>query len=254
MFSYIDYKAVEALLHGQGCANNLKTLLENREISSVSIQPLVNTILDSFSLALSSMNSPNPPPYHESSFQYMASHVSRRSSKKKVYGAEGLENYRDDSPTPRPDDGFSWRKYGQKTIKTSPHQRSYYRCTYAKDHNCNASKRVQKIKDNPPVYRSTYVGKHVCKAPAFAVNDDAYGSEMIQFDQVVSEPVMPQLATIDHQAIAMEDQGTDHMVHIINQDCDINDSLVDDEPFWASYFPPLPTGDLIFWDNIVTFD
>lgn len=33
--------------------------------------------------------------------------------RRKIYEAEGLENYRDDSPTPRLDDGFSWRKYRQ---------------------------------------------------------------------------------------------------------------------------------------------
>lgn len=51
---------------------------------------------------------------------------------------------------------------------------------------------------------------------------------MIQFDQVLSEPVMPQLTTIDHQAIAMEGQDTNHVVHM-DQDCDINDFMVDDD-------------------------
>lgn len=101
--------------------------------------------------------------------------------------------------------------------------RCYYRCAYAKDQNCNATKRVEKIKGNPQVYRTTYVGKHTCKA--FAVNDDTYSSEIIQFDQVVSEPVEPQLATISHQVIAMEDK--DRPYH--EPRCDINDFLVDDD-------------------------
>ncbi|KAG7589113.1 WRKY domain [Arabidopsis suecica] len=155
MSSKIDHKAVAALLHGQGCANILKTVLDNREISSVSTEPLINTILDSFSLALSSLNSPNPPPHHQFSSQNMAR--PQKSSKKKICGIEGLDNYRDDSPSPPPDDGFTWRKYGQKTIKTSLYQRCYYRCAYAKDQNSNATKRVQMIQDSPPVYRTTYL-------------------------------------------------------------------------------------------------
>ncbi|EOA34340.1 hypothetical protein CARUB_v10021860mg [Capsella rubella] len=227
MFSRIDHKAVEALLHGQGCANNLKMLLENREIGLVWTEPLLNSILDSFSLVLSS-------------FQNMGGHVSERSSKKKICGIEGIESYRDESPTPRPDDGFTWRKYGQKPIKDSLHQRCYYRCTYAKDRNCNATKRVQKIQDNPPVYRTTYLRKHVCKD--FAVHDDTYGSEMIQFDQVVSKQVMPQLTTMNHQAITMEEEDTYNI-----QECDINDYLVDDDQFWANQFPPFPSEDPMFF-------
>ncbi|KAL9310873.1 putative WRKY transcription factor 67 [Arabidopsis thaliana] len=249
MVSNIDHKAMEALLRGQGCANSLKILLENGKISSVSTKPLINTILDSFSFALSFVDSPNHPPYHESSSQNMASHMSRRSSKQKLCVAEGLVNYRDDSPTMCPNDGFTWRKYGQKTIKGSLHKRCYYRCTYAKDQNCNATKRVQKIKDNPPVYRTTYLGKHVCKA--VAVHDDTYGSTMIRFDQDVSESIMPQLTTIEHQAITMEENSADH---IMNQECDINDYLVDYDPFWASQFPPFPSSDTMFLENIAAFD
>ncbi|KAL1223162.1 putative WRKY transcription factor 64 [Cardamine amara subsp. amara] len=243
MSSYIDQKAVTALLRGQGCANSLKTLLENREISPVTIEPLINTIHDSFSLALSSIKSPNPPSQHESS-QNMAGHVPRRSSKKTNYGAEGLEIYTVDSPTPRADDGFNWRKYGQKKIKGSLHHRCYYRCN-AKHQNCRAKKQVQKIEDSPPIYRATYLGKHDCKAPAFVVKDDTDGSKMIKLDQVVSEPVMPQLG--------MEDQTTDH---IMNQDFDINDFVVDvdEDQFWASQYHPFSSEDFMFFESFPALD
>ncbi|KAL2509563.1 putative WRKY transcription factor 49 [Forsythia ovata] len=44
------------------------------------------------------------------------------------------------------DDGYKWRKYGQKSIKNSPHPRSYYRCTNPR---CSAKKHVERSSDDP---------------------------------------------------------------------------------------------------------
>ncbi|KAI3677782.1 hypothetical protein L6452_37052 [Arctium lappa] len=61
------------------------------------------------------------------------------------------------------DDGHAWRKYGQKKILESKHERSYYRCTYKLDQGCLATKQVQKIEDEPPLYKITYMRSHTCK-------------------------------------------------------------------------------------------
>ena len=74
---------------------------------------------------------------------------------------------------------------------------------------------------------------------------------MIRFDQVVPEPIMPQLTTIDHQVITVEENSAEH---IMNQECDINDFSVDDDPFWASQFPPFSSEDIMFFDNIANLD
>ncbi|KAL2331326.1 hypothetical protein Fmac_018907 [Flemingia macrophylla] len=50
------------------------------------------------------------------------------------------------------EDGYAWRK-------------SYYRCTYKNDQGCQAIKQVQRIQDDPPLYRTTYYGHHTCKSP-----------------------------------------------------------------------------------------
>ncbi|XP_024981680.1 probable WRKY transcription factor 70 isoform X2 [Cynara cardunculus var. scolymus] len=60
------------------------------------------------------------------------------------------------------DDGHAWRKYGQKKILESKHE-SYYRCTYKHDQGCLATKQVQKMEDEPPVYKITYMRSHTCK-------------------------------------------------------------------------------------------
>ncbi|CAI9771405.1 unnamed protein product [Fraxinus pennsylvanica] len=47
-----------------------------------------------------------------------------------------------------PEDGFTWRKYGQKEILGCKHPRSYYRCTHQKLYQCPAKKQVQRLDDD----------------------------------------------------------------------------------------------------------
>ncbi|KAI3819146.1 hypothetical protein L1987_12970 [Smallanthus sonchifolius] len=61
------------------------------------------------------------------------------------------------------DDGYAWRKYGQKVIINSKHQRNYYRCTYKFEQGCQATKQVQKTDDESPKYSITYHQHHTCK-------------------------------------------------------------------------------------------
>ncbi|QCE10129.1 WRKY transcription factor 22 [Vigna unguiculata] len=63
------------------------------------------------------------------------------------------------------EDGYVWRKYGQKMTLNAKYLRSYYRCTHKNDQGCHAMKQVQRIQDVPPLYRTTYYGHHTCKSP-----------------------------------------------------------------------------------------
>ncbi|KAH9613278.1 hypothetical protein KSS87_019606 [Heliosperma pusillum] len=62
------------------------------------------------------------------------------------------------------DDGFAWRKYGQKEILNAKHPRNYYRCTHKHEQNCVATKKVQQISENPTKYLVTYIGNHTCNS------------------------------------------------------------------------------------------
>uniref|UniRef100_A0A0C9S9E5 TSA: Wollemia nobilis Ref_Wollemi_Transcript_7974_1677 transcribed RNA sequence n=1 Tax=Wollemia nobilis TaxID=56998 RepID=A0A0C9S9E5_9CONI len=61
------------------------------------------------------------------------------------------------------EDGFKWRKYGRKSVKSSPHPRSYYRCS---DSNCHVKKRVERDPSDPEVLITTYEGKHNHESPS----------------------------------------------------------------------------------------
>lgn len=55
------------------------------------------------------------------------------------------------------DDGFKWRKYGQKVVKGNTNPRSYYKCTYA---GCSVRKHVERAPQDPKSVVTTYEGKH----------------------------------------------------------------------------------------------
>ncbi|KAK4751095.1 hypothetical protein SAY87_004577 [Trapa incisa] len=55
------------------------------------------------------------------------------------------------------EDGYRWRKYGQKAVKNSSFPRSYYRCTSA---SCKVKKRVERSHIDPAVVVTTYEGQH----------------------------------------------------------------------------------------------
>ncbi|KAJ6936501.1 WRKY transcription factor 3 isoform X2 [Populus alba x Populus x berolinensis] len=54
------------------------------------------------------------------------------------------------------DDGYNWRKYGQKPIKGSEYPRSYYKCTHL---NCPVKKKVERSSDGQ-ITEIIYKGQH----------------------------------------------------------------------------------------------
>ncbi|KAK9747677.1 hypothetical protein RND81_02G008100 [Saponaria officinalis] len=57
-----------------------------------------------------------------------------------------------------PSDDYSWRKYGQKPIKGSPHPRGYYKCSTVRG--CPARKHVERCLEEPSMLIITYEGDH----------------------------------------------------------------------------------------------
>ncbi|KAK2650098.1 hypothetical protein Ddye_017587 [Dipteronia dyeriana] len=60
------------------------------------------------------------------------------------------------------DDGYCWRKYGQKDILGANFPRGYYRCTHRHAQGCLATKQVQRSDEDPSIFEVTYRGRHTC--------------------------------------------------------------------------------------------
>ncbi|KAI3859725.1 hypothetical protein MKX03_031239 [Papaver bracteatum] len=60
------------------------------------------------------------------------------------------------------DDGYCWRKYGQKDILGANYPRGYYRCTHSNAQGCLARKQVQRSDEDSSMFSVTYCGRHTC--------------------------------------------------------------------------------------------
>nr|UVI62171.1 WRKY transcription factor [Rehmannia glutinosa] len=75
------------------------------------------------------------------------------------------------------DDGYKWRKYGQKVVKNTQHPRSYYRCT---QDNCRVKKRVERLADDPRMVITTYEGRHI-HSPSHDEDDSHASAQLNNF-------------------------------------------------------------------------
>ncbi|KAJ3703176.1 hypothetical protein LUZ61_006881 [Rhynchospora tenuis] len=151
--------AIEGIKRGQELTNQLKDAL-GFSATSEPVSKLFHGIHSGLNNALSGL-------------QYASNAPSSKSRESKKNSLEedslGVNLRRRNivasiaSPTPHYD-GHQWRKYGEKLINNSKHERCYYRCTYSKELKCPATKTVQREDSNtdPPMYSVIYYNHHIC--------------------------------------------------------------------------------------------
>lgn len=81
------------------------------------------------------------------------------------------------------DDGYCWRKYGQKDILGRNFPRGYYRCTHRHARGCLATKQVQRSDDDPSMFEVTYRGRHTCSQNSHLALASTSSTKQVSIDQ-----------------------------------------------------------------------
>ncbi|KAL8537894.1 hypothetical protein ACS0TY_000006 [Phlomoides rotata] len=161
---------VKELCEGRELTKQLQAhLLLHSSSSNQNLEFLLHRILYSYDHALSILSPPPPPgsPQTEDSDQDQLASRKRWSEKIKVGAEAGIEG--------QLDDGYGWRKYGQKDILGAKYPRGYYRCTYRHAQGCLATKQVQRSDNDPTTFEITYRRNHTCNPRA---NEDPINPEL----------------------------------------------------------------------------
>lgn len=98
---------------------------------------------------------------HQRAFDSVAANIERSTPPKERAEEEGDKIVNGDSLTAGAggtpsEDGYNWRKYGQKQVKGSEYPRSYYKCTHP---NCQVKKKVERSHEGH-ITEIIYKGAH----------------------------------------------------------------------------------------------
>ncbi|WJX50906.1 WRKY transcription factor [Trifolium repens] len=93
------------------------------------------------------------------------------------------------------EDGYRWRKYGQKVVKGNPYPRSYYKCTTP---GCNVRKHVERASTDRKAVMTTYEGKHNHDVPAAKTNSHTLASNN-SASQLKSQNDIPEMHNMNRR-------------------------------------------------------
>ena len=117
----------------------------------------------------------------------------------------------------RSDDGYNWRKYGQKQVKGSENPRSYYKCTYP---NCPTKKKVERSLLDGQITEIVYKGTHDHPKPQFTRRNSSFAPSLAippsnhgiqdQSYAIHGSGQMDSVATPENSSVSMADDDFEH--------------------------------------------
>ncbi|KAI3407985.1 WRKY domain-containing protein [Psidium guajava] len=138
-FAHYTYKSVHELHHaGSEMMNHSNETCSSSEVKDELIDPHAGVCRDDEDKAGGDKKRGPPPP-------------EKKKMRKPKYA------FQTRSQVDILDDGYRWRKYGQKAVKNNRFPRSYYKCTFQ---GCNVKKQVQRLTKDEGVVVTTYEGIH----------------------------------------------------------------------------------------------
>lgn len=151
------------------------------------------------------------------------------------------------------DDGYNWRKYGQKQVKGSEYPRSYYKCTHP---NCPVKKKVERSLDGQ-VTEIIYKGQHNHQPPQASKRSKESGNPNGSYNpyELSSEGLTGNfnkskegepsysLRMKDQESSQANDQtsGSSDSEEVGNAETRVDGSYIDERESKRRYFPSLLT-------------
>ncbi|KAG2404502.1 WRKY transcription factor 67 WRKY DNA-binding protein [Vigna angularis] len=137
--STIRMKAIEELLRGRDSATQLRSVINGNGEDSPSAEKLVKEVLMSFTNSLLLLNDNPTSEFHD------ASNV-------QLWASPKLEDSQESN----------CKNSTVKARRGCYKRRNYFRCTH-RDQGCQATKQVQRVQEDPILYKTIYYGEHSCK-------------------------------------------------------------------------------------------
>lgn len=114
----------------------------------------------------------------------------------------------------RSDDGYNWRKYGEKQVKGSENPRSYYKCTHP---NCPTKKKVERSLADGQITEIIYKGNHNHPKPHSTKRSSSASSQATHLTNETLDPSyashgngqMDSVATPENSSITIGDDEFD---------------------------------------------
>ncbi|XP_047956882.1 transcription factor WRKY19-like [Salvia hispanica] len=174
---------ITVLAEGKKLANELKRKLDPSTTSTEACDALVDSILSAYdnAIKLLALIGDGASPTSDE-----GSHHNSKKRKTMPRWSEHVRICSGERGEAQLDDGYNWRKYGQKDILGANHPRAYYRCTHRNTQGCLATKQVQRADKDATVFEVIYRGKHSCRQERLRQHKERKEQESLTCSNVLS--------------------------------------------------------------------